>query len=409
MAHAMQWGAPAATYVVTRVFHIRGGHVKRYLAVLVIAIALGATACSNDDDDGSPIGPPGETVVQVEAVTTALAAPAYLTAPAGDPRLFVVELGGRIQVIESGVVRPTPFLDISAKVSTGGERGLFSMAFDPQYAQNGRFYVNYTDANGDTRVERYLRSAADAAVADPASASLVLAVSQPAPNHNGGHILFGPDGMLYIAMGDGGANSATAQDLGSLLGKLLRIDVRGATGYVIPVDNPFVGNASARGESWAYGLRNPWRISFDGDQLYVADVGENAEEEVNIENARTGGLNYGWPRMEGSKCFQPATCDMSGLVLPKLTYAHGSGRCSISGGSVYRGDAMPALRGHYFFADFCADGLESFRLVGGAVTDRRSWDIGAIGNIVSFGTGSDRELYVLSSSGGVYRLGVAPP
>ncbi|MHB1296924.1 MAG: PQQ-dependent sugar dehydrogenase [Gemmatimonadaceae bacterium] len=383
--------------------------MQRYLAVLVLAIALGATACSNDDD-GPPAGPPAGTEVKVEAVTTTLTAPAHLTAPSGDPRLFVVELGGMIRVIENGIVRPTPFLDISAKVSTGGERGLLSMAFDPQYVQNGRFYVNYTDANGDTRVERYLTSGADPAVADPASASLVLAVPQPGANHNGGHILFGPDGMLYIAMGDGGANAGTAQDLGSLLGKLLRIDVRGATGYVIPADNPFVGNASARAETWAYGLRNPWRISFDeGNRLYIADVGENAEEEVNIENATTGGLNYGWPRMEGSKCFQPAVCDMTGLVLPKHTYAHGSGRCSITGGSVYRGDAMPALRGHYFFADFCADGLESFRLVGGAVRERRTWDIGAIGNIVSFGTGSDRELYVITRSGGVYRLGLAPP
>ena len=384
--------------------------MKRHHSVLVLAVALGATACSNDDD-GPPTGPPVGTEVQVEPVTTTtLGALAYLTAPAGDTRLFVVELGGRIQVIENGVVRPTPFLDISAKVSTGGERGLFSMAFDPQYAQNGRFYVNYTDVNGDTRVERYLRSAADAAVADPASASLVLGVPQPAPNHNGGHILFGPDGMLYIAMGDGGANSGTAQDLGSLLGKLLRIDVRGSTGYVIPSDNPFVGNASARAETWAYGLRNPWRISFDeGNQLYIADVGENAEEEVNVESATTGGLNYGWPRMEGSKCFQPAVCDMSAYVLPKHTYAHGSGSCSITGGSVYRGSAMPSLRGHYFFADFCADGLQSFRLAGGSVTNLRSWDIGAIGNIISFGTGSDGELYVVTATGGVYRLGLAPP
>lgn len=395
---------------------IVNARLRPAFAAITITLPLLAllAACGGGDEDGNltePPPPPEDLeIVATPVVTAGLAQPVHLAAVPGDDRLFVVELGGVIRIIDGGVVRPTPFLDLSGKVSGGGERGLLSMAFDPQFAQNRRFYVNYTDANGHTRVERYLASLADENLADPDSDELIISVDQPDPVHNGGHIAFGPDGMLYIAMGDGGQSAAASQNLSGLLGMLLRLDVRGAAPYAVPPDNPYADDDDRRPEIWASGLRNPWRIAFDGTsgRLYIADVGQDVSEEINIEPVGSAGLNYGWNVMEGTACYLTASCDGSGMVLPKHTYGHTDGRCSITGGAVYRGDAMTPMRGHYFYADLCADGVRSLRLSGNAVTDHREWDVGALGNIVSFGTGGDGELYVVSMGGSVYRLEPAP-
>jgi len=375
---------------------------------------LSLVACANDDRSRITEVPLGARMIAT-AVATGLNAPVHVSAPSGDGRLFIVEQGGIVRVVTGGALLPTPFLDISAKISTGAERGLFSIAFDPGFAQNRRFFLNYTATDGATTVERYLATAGNPDVADPASASLVIRIEQPYANHNGGHILFGSDNMLYIAMGDGGGPSdpdGHAQNRNTLLGALLRIDVSGGQGYTVPADNPFVSTTNARPEIWAYGLRNPWRIAIDAptSRIYIADVGENAMEEVNVENLSTKGLNYGWSIMEGTLCHDAATCDRTGLTLPKHTYGHSDQRCSITGGPVYRGTAMRPLQGHYFYADFCESRVRSF-VVGtstGLVAEHRDWDIGNIGNITSFGTDGANEMYVVSIAGSVYRLAFAP-
>jgi glucose/arabinose dehydrogenase len=370
----------------------------------ILLCLLALAAC-----DGSPSAEPpaGETNLRLAPVVTeGLASPVFLTAPAGDARLFVVEQPGRIRIVENGTLLPTPFLTLS-NISAGGERGLLSMAFHPRYAQNGFFYVNYTDARGDTRVERY-RVSADRNRADPASAQLVIQVNQPYSNHNGGLVAFGPDGMLYVGMGDGGGGgdpNETGQDPLQLLGKMLRLDVDGAAPYTIPAGNPFAGRTDRRGEIWAMGLRNPWRFSWDrtANLLYLADVGQNRLEEVNVVPAGQGGLNYGWDVMEGSDCFEPsAGCDRSGLVLPAAEYTHADG-CSVTGGYVYRGQDLPALRGTYFYADYCKGWIRSFRYAGGQATDARSWELGDVGNVTSFGEDARGELYVMAG-GDVYRI-----
>jgi glucose/arabinose dehydrogenase len=372
-------------------------------------LALLALACA-DDSITEPDEPilPSDLALRLEVVASGLSSPVYLTAPANDPRLFVVEQPGRIRVVQNGQLLATPFIDLTARIASGGERGLLSVAFDPAYATNGSFYVNYTDRNGDTVVERYHVSS-DPNRADPASAKQILFIAQPFANHNGGHQVFGPDGMLYIAMGDGGSGGdpqRNGQNRNSLLGKLLRIDVSRGDPYAIPADNPFVGQAGARGEVWAYGLRNPWRIWFDrtGRVLYVADVGQNQIEEVNAVTQSTAGVNYGWNVMEGGQCYNASSCNQTGLTLPVVTYSHAGGGCSVTGGIVYRGQAIPEIRGHYFYADYCAGWVRSFRLVNGAATDQREWAVGSVGSVTSFGEDATGEMYLLSSNGRVYRF-----
>lgn len=378
---------------------------------LPLALSL-LLACSDDDADPPPTGNGGDLTLAVRPVASGLANPLFLTTPPGDLRLFVVEQPGRIRVIESGALRPTPFLDIAARVLSGGERGLLGLAFHPRYAENGRFYVYYTDRDGDTRVERYTVSPSDPNVADAASAALVLAQEQPAPNHNGGQLTFGPDGYLYVALGDGGGvgdPNGNAQSLGTLLGKLLRIDVDGAAPYAIPSDNPFAGQAGRRGEIWAYGLRNPWRFAFDlpAQRLYIADVGQGAREEIDAVALAAAGVNYGWNRTEGTACYAAATCDRTGLQPPVHEYGHDEG-CSITGGYVYRGTdpALAGIVGHYFYSDFCSGWLRSIRLdASGALAEEREWDVGPLGQVLSFGVDAAGALYVLSGNGTVYRLG----
>jgi len=377
--------------------------------------ALVLCACSDGSSDG-PTGPgngePPSVGLAVEVVAQGLEEPVFLTAPEGDPRLFVVELPGRIRVIEDGTLLPTPFLDITDEVrSAGGEQGLFSVAFHPDYDTNGFFYVNYTaeDTGGGTRVERYTVSA-DPGAADALSAKTILSVAQPFTNHNGGLVTFGPDGMLWVGMGDGGSGGdpqGNGQDPTTLLGALLRLDVDGGDPYAAPPGNPYVGDPGGADEVWAIGLRNPWRFAFDPAEelLYVADVGQSDLEEVSVVSASQPGLNFGWNVMEGDRCFEPAEgCDTDGLVLPAVTYPNAEEGCSITGGYVYRGSAIPDLRGHYFYSDFCAGFLRSFRFTGSGPTEEEEWDVGDLGNVLSFGRDSEGELYVLSGNGVVGRI-----
>ncbi len=302
----------------------------------------------------------GDSVaVALEPIPAKLNRPVHMThAGDGSRRMFVVEKRGRIVIVQDGVAREKPFLDISQIVnSRGSEQGLLSVEFHPQYSTNGRFFIGHTDLDGSQVVAGY-RVSADPDVADPASRKVVLSMPDPAPNHNGGLVLFGPDGYLWIGTGDGGGAGdqfRNSQNRQSLLGKMLRIDVDHGDPYAIPADNPFVNAPDTRPEIWAIGLRNPWRYSFDratGD-LYIADVGQNAYEEVNVRRAGTaGGENYGWPMMEGQHCFPIGqACDETGLVRPVAEYGRSAG-LSITGGHVYRGRAIPQLVGRYIFGDF---------------------------------------------------------
>ncbi len=374
---------------------------------LSLSSSLGASACSGDN----PSEPPAGTGARLQEVASGLSSPLYLTAPVGDARLFVVEKTGAIKIIKDGVLLGGPFLDLSAQVSTEGERGLLGLAFDPDYATTGSFVVHYTDLAGNTALSRFQVST-DPDRADPGSERLILTAVQPFSNHNGGQVTFGPDGFLYLGLGDGGASGdpgGRGQDLSDLLGSILRIDVRSGDPYTVPADNPFVGQPNARPEVWSYGLRNPWRFNFDratGD-LYIADVGEGQREEVDVSTPAEGagrGVNYGWNIMEGSQCFGSSQCDRTGLASPVLEYSHAEG-CSIIGGYVYRGTAIPDLQGHYFYADFCEGWVRSFRYDGGAVSDETSWPtLSPGGSILSFGEDSAGELYVLHAAGGVFRI-----
>ena len=364
-------------------------------------------------DSGAPAPKSTAAVtLSLEEVARGLDAPVHLSAPAGDPRLFIVEQEGRIRIVDNGRLLERPFLDITGKVGCCGERGLLSIAFHPQYRTNGFFYLNYTDNRGDTRIERYTVSA-DRNVADAGSAKLILGIDQPYANHNGGLSLFGPDGMLYIGMGDGGSGGdpqGNGQDPNTLLGKMLRIDIDRGDPYAVPPDNPFVRNRAGRAEIWATGLRNPWRFTFDrvAGLLYIGDVGQNAQEEINVVPATRAAVNYGWNVMEGTACFRGRSCNKSAFEPPALTYQHGDGVCSVIGGPVYRGSRIPEIEGHHFYSDYCRSWLRSFRYADGRVTDRRDWPIDRAGSIVSFGEDSAGEIYVCSSNGRVYRIVARP-
>lgn len=379
---------------------------------LVTALLTNACTDSSAPPSGGNPPPPGTLALGLQRVASSLNQPLYLTAPAGDARLFIVEKGGIIKVLKAGAVLATPFLNISAKVSSGGEQGLLGLAFPPQYATNGRFFVSYTNTSGATVIASYVVSA-NPDVADGGSEAIRLTFARPQANHNGGHLAFGPDGFLYYSSGDGGGSGdpdGNGQDRTDLFGSLLRLDVSAATGYVSPPDNPWISPTDGfRDELWNYGLRNPWRFSFDrstGD-LYIADVGQGAHEEVDVSTAATGrgkGLNYGWSIMEGNSCYNATTCNQTGLTLPVLDYDHSQG-CSISGGYVYRGSAIPELQGTYFYSDFCSGWVRSFKYAGGAATEAREWaSLKPGGSVPGFGEDAAGELYVLSFNGTVDRI-----
>jgi len=379
--------------------------MTRRLVVIPVLAALALLDCSKASTQGPRDG--NDPTMALTVVASGLTHPLWLTAPPGDPRLFIVEQPGRIRIVRDGQLLPRPFLDLTDRVLDGGERGLLSVAFHPRYRDNGFLYVNYTDVNGDTRVERY-HVTGDPDVADPGSGHLVLFVKQPYANHNGGLVLFGPDGKLYVGMGDGGGGGdphGNGQNRAALLGKLLRLDVDAGDPYSVPTDNPFVGVRGARPEIWALGLRNPWRFCFDREAslLYIADVGQNHWEEIDVAPAGRGGLNYGWNVMEGNHCYRAPLCDRDGLQLPVLEYSHREG-CSVTGGFVYRGSDLPELRGHYVYGDYCSGWVRSFRVQGGAAVDARRWNLGDVGQIMSFGEDARRELYLLSDNGRAYRF-----
>ncbi|HEY6584992.1 MAG TPA: PQQ-dependent sugar dehydrogenase [Gaiellaceae bacterium] len=345
--------------------------------------------------------------------------PVYLTAPAGDrARLFVVEQSGRIVISRGGTTLPTPFLDIRGLVLSGGERGLLSLAFPPDYATSRLVYVYYTARNGAITVAEY-RTSANPDVADPNTRRLVLSIAHPRSNHNGGQLQFGPDGFLYIGIGDGGGGGdpdRNGQNLGALLGKILRIDPRAAGGaaYTVPQSNPFVGQAGVRGEIWAYGLRNPWRFSFDREtgDLTIGDVGQGAWEEIDFVPASAGrgrGANFGWSCFEGRHAYADnsgeAACNpiRSPYVPPAWEYSHSRG-CSISGGYVVRDPTtIPALNGRYVYGDYCDRPLWSVLLrTPDAQGDRR---VGlGVPSLTSFGEDACGRVYVVSGDGPVYRL-----
>jgi hypothetical protein len=340
----------------------------------------------------------------VEVIGSGLDRPMFLASPPGDTtRIFIAERPGRIRVFQNGALLAAPFLDFSGDVSIDGERGFLSFAFHPDYAQNGLVFVHFTDPNGAIVVERYARlGPATSNVADPGSRTAIIAIPHAQfNNHNGGLVAFGADGFLYLSTGDGGGSGdplLNAQDPARLLGKLLRIDVA-TPPYSIPPGNPF-GN-----EVWARGLRNPWRWAFDAAAglIYIADVGQNRFEEVDVAAAGTAGLNYGWPITEGSACFPADPCDKTGQTLPVLEYGHAAG-CSITGGYVYRGSAIPDLAGRYFYSDFCSGFLRSFRLAVGRATERVDWNVSSVGNVISFGEDANRELYLITGTQRVYRI-----
>jgi cysteine-rich repeat protein len=388
--------------------------------------------CQLEDTSALCAGVPTTVGTGLDGVRVAqgLTRPVFVTAPRLDPnRLFIVEQDGLVRILDDGALRATPFLDLVDEAACCGERGLLSLAFHPDYESNGRFFVNYTNNAGDTVVARYQVSA-DPNVADEGTATVLLTVDQEAANHNGGQLQFGPDGYLYIGIGDGGGGgdpNERAQDPTFLLGKLLRIDVNAPT-YVVPPSNPFAdgGATPPRDEIWALGLRNPWRFSFDrgtGD-LYIADVGQAMREEVDVQPAAsTGGENYGWDVFEGDRCFEPTPPATScpnpptGFTAPVLVYDHGQG-CSITGGYVYRGCAMPDLHGTYFYSDICTPFVRTFRGVSGGIAQdqqNRTADVApggglAIGGVSSFGEDARGELYIVDYGGGaagqgeVYRV-----
>lgn len=364
----------------------------------------------------APAAASAQQPIDTEFVVGGLNAPLFVCAAPGDDasRIFVVTQFGKIRIVENDALLPSSFLDINSKLLFGGERGLLGMAFHPDYEQNGYFYVNYSDnSGGDTVIERYQVDPNNADLALANSAFKLIEIDQPYSNHNGGWIEFGPDGFLYIGMGDGGSGGDPgnrAQSGTSLLGKMLRIDVDnpgGGLNYGIPPSNPFVGNPNFLDEIWSYGLRNPWRSDFDaltGD-LWIADVGQNAWEEIDYEPAGTGGRNYGWRITEGNHCYNPSSgCNTNGLVLPIHEYSHGSG-CSVTGGVVFRGRSMANMHARYFFSDYCSSNTWSMRQVGGVKTDfvTHTSELNGIGSIIGWGEDADHEAYVCNTSS-VYRI-----
>jgi glucose/arabinose dehydrogenase len=388
--------------------------------LLFAALAVAAIACLLT---GLSFYPYASTVARAQATeppTLALGTPVHgFSSPiginhAGDGsnRIFVVEQGGRIRIVKAGVLQPTPFLDISGRISSGGERGLLGLAFPPDYVRKGYFYVNYTNPAGNTVISRIQRSASNADLADASSEQIILTVAQPFNNHNGGQLAFGPfDKMLYVGMGDGGSGGDPgdrAQNPAELLGKILRIDTE--TGrpftYTLPPTNPFIATAPFRPEIWALGVRNPWRFSFDRStfDLFIADVGQGLWEEIDFQPASSpGGENYGWRIMEGTHCFNPPGCSVAGLTLPILEYDHSAGNCSVTGGYVYRAATYPRMQGLYFYGDFCSGRIWSLRRDAGSWLSALLLDTSI--QISAFGEDEAGNLYVASYGGGdVYPL-----
>jgi cysteine-rich repeat protein len=385
-----------------------------------------SATCQLEDTSALCAGVPSVSGTSLGSIRVAsgLSSPVHITAPRLDPnRLFIVEQDGRIRIIKNGVLLATPFLAIEGRVGCCGERGLLSLAFHPDYENNGFFFVYYTDNGGDVQISRFSVSGNPDQANAGSELSLLTIEHSTFGNHNGGQLAFGPDGYLYAAIGDGGSGGdpfEAGQDDTTLLGKQLRIDVDDMTIPAVPPSNPNAGAGLPLGLIWAKGLRNPWRFSFDrgtGD-LYIADVGQNAVEEVDFQPAAsTGGLNYGWDIFEGSTCYEPLplfpTCPAppTGYTMPVTEYSHAQG-CSITGGFVYRGCRMPDMHGTYFYSDLCSAFIRTFQGVSGGVAQNeqdRTADVApggglSIGTPVSFGEDARGELYISDYDGEIYKI-----
>jgi glucose/arabinose dehydrogenase len=389
--------------------------IRRLFMVGLVLVGAGCLIGCGVKDTQQSSQLPTSTSLTLQTVTTNLASPVFMTAAPNDTtRLFIVEQRGLIRIFNrnSSSLNQTAFLNLSGLISTGGERGLLGMAVDPGYSANGQFYVFYTNVNGNLVIARYQRVNLD--VANPASATILLTVTRDPTfsNHNGGMLAFGPDGCLYAGVGDGGGSgdpNNNGQNLNTRLGKLLRINPSLGGPCTNNTFNPFLGGPAP--EVWSFGLRNPWRFSFDRQtsDLYIGDVGQNAWEEINVSLAPDAGraLNYGWRLMEGFLCFNPSVdCNPGNLTLPVLDYPHLGGVCSVIGGYVYRGLAKPELQGTYFYGDFCAGFVRSFRFQNGQVTEQTEWPLLSPpgGSITSFGEDSSGELYLTTQGGGLFKL-----
>jgi glucose/arabinose dehydrogenase len=346
---------------------------------------------------------PPLTGLAVEPVTDRISQPVLLLSPPGSDRRFVVARGGLIWELDGdGQPLDTPYVDLRDRVNSGGiEQGLLGFAFHPAFVDNGRLFAYYYHGAATTRLVGLVATPRARSV-DSSTERVLLTFEQPTVRHNGGMLEFGPDGMLYLSLGEGGAASMHSQDPNTLLSSILRLDVDGGDPYAIPPDNPFVLGGGAP-EVWAYGLRNPWRFAIDAEtgDVYIADVGHERWEEINVVSA--GGHNFGWLRMEGSVCFQSG-CDAEaeGLTLPVHVYGHDEG-CSVTGGRVYRGEAIPELVGTYFYSDWCGGWVRSFRWDGAEAVEHTEWLTG-VGQVNSFGVDSRGELYVLTWEGAVGRI-----
>ncbi|MCB9457614.1 MAG: PQQ-dependent sugar dehydrogenase [Anaerolineaceae bacterium] len=393
--------------------------MRKLVWIILILLTVSMPAAAQDGQ--TPIlfhdAPPDPAAYQLVTVAEGFHRPILLTnAGDGSGRLFVVQQSGRVRIVAGNGYQDPPFLDVSGIISPAAasimysERGLLGLAFHPDFAENGQVFIDYTDLSGNTVVARYTVMADNPDQVDPASATVLLQVRQPYANHNGGHLAFGPDGYLYIALGDGGSAgdpNGNGQNPQALLGKILRLDVDAGDPYGIPADNPYLNNPDLAPEVWAWGLRNPWRYSFDratGD-LYIADVGQNLWEEVNFQPADSpGGENYGWNIMEATHPYSGAPIADS-LVLPFTEYAHDQG-CSITGGYVYRGTALPDLQGIYFFGDWCTGRIwSSYRDEAGDWHTNEFMQMPRL--ISSFGEDENGELYVVDYNGVVLRLEAA--
>ena len=350
--------------------------------------------------------------VRLETLVEDLGQPTAITAPAGDERLFLVERVGVVRVLDANRdLVEAPFIDLTDRVLANGiEQGLLGLAFHPDYANNGRFYVYYTDQGGRRQLSEFQVSVSDPNLASPDTERVLIELEQPPDatdiRHYAGQLAFGPDGYLWVAMGDGADSRDQGQDPNTMFGAVSRLDVDGGDPYGIPPENPFVAGGGAQ-EVWAYGLRNPWRFSIDpvDGLIYIADVGHADQEEVNVLPVAEGGFNLGWSDVEGTRCFHVQDCDLANYTSPAITYTHEEG-CSITGGYVYRGTEIPELAGTYFYSDWCSEWIRSFKFVNGQVTEERDWsdDLGQLGQINSFGVDSAGELYLATHDGIVARF-----
>lgn len=403
---------------------MRRPHAALAISVLAVILAVGACGSSDSTSGGSaagnaPTAGSADRAPRAGAAASARLArigtfkqPVYVTSPPTDAKqIFVVEQAGRIRIVRNGKKQSKPFLNVAGQVSSSGEQGLLSMAFAPDYAQSRKFYIDFTDNGGDTRIQEF-KSNAKGDRAINGSRRQLLKINQPFENHNGGQLQFGPDKLLYIGMGDGGSGNDPgnrAQSLGTLLGKLLRINPKRSKKrpYTIPSDNPFVGRSGARGEIYSYGLRNPWRFSFDRNTgaIYIGDVGQDRLEEIDFEfEGKARGVNFGWPAFEG-KSRNPEREDATATnpEPPILDYSLDGEACAVTGGYVVRDPGLPGLAGRYVYGDFCVGKLRSFVVENGKATDDNGLGL-TVSQLSSFGEDASGRIYAASLDGPVYRL-----